>query len=108
MNDSMFSVANLITGLLSGSVVVSVAGFFIKRWMSGIERSLEKLSARLDSFEKETRAGSVNFLTAFLTKEESKQSWDEHKQQDDRQWDRLDDHERRLTALETTCKMNHE
>lgn len=113
MTAELFS--SLLTGLLPASAVTAVAAYFAKRWVERVEAASERLAvrmetlidrvtARLDQLERDSRSCSVDFMSRFCTKEELV----EHKSQERDQWTKLEDLSRQVAVLETAHRMNHD
>lgn len=94
--------------LVTYPVLLGVVGYFIKKWFDGLKEQLNELKAMIQRYAASQNACQLSLREVYRTKAESTKEWSEHKGDEDKQWARLDDHEKRLTALETTCKLNHE
>lgn len=87
-------------GAILSNVILGIVAFFGKRWM-------ERVDMRLDRFEADSKNFALNFLSTFRTKEEATRAWDAARAEWDDQWSKLNDHDRRLTRLETVCEREH-
>lgn len=109
---------SIVVGVLSGGVVVGVvvgvAAFFAKRWVVRVEQAPEKMAAelravlnkfeaRMDRYE----ASLVSLMSTFCTKTEFTKAIEEQRECLQDQSSHIDGIDKRLTAVEVTCKMNH-
>lgn len=98
--EAMIGIAALVGSMLGSGGVLGVLAFFIRRWT-------EKVDARLDRYEQDSKNCAVNFLSMFRTKDEALRAWEQGRKEQDDQWTKINDHDRRLTRLETVCEREH-
>lgn len=79
-----------------------------KKWIDGLKEQLNELKALIQKYAASQTACQLSLHEVYRAKSESAKDWSEHKSHEEKQWGRIDDHEKRLTALETVCKLNHD
>ncbi len=102
------------SGLISGAAVAGAAGWLFQRWMRDREQTEEKLATKIDklsgqitSAQVEGKECSILFHQLFRTKADAEKSWGQARAEQDDQWSKINDHDRRLTKLETICEREH-
>jgi hypothetical protein len=103
------------SGLVSGASVAGAAGWLFKKWMGDREQTEKKLSTKIDKLSDQIAAAqiegkecSILFHQIFRTKADAEKAWMQARAEWDDQWSKINDHDRRLTKLETICEREHQ
>jgi predicted nuclease with TOPRIM domain len=103
--------ALLGTGIASGAVVSAVAGWLFKRWMDAREKreevlagKIDELSAHMSRMQVEGKECAIGFHAVFRTKSEAEREYGRLREEQDNQWSKINDHDRRLSRLEAVCE----
>lgn len=95
------------TGVVSGGAVAAVAGWLFKRWMDAREKreevlagKMDELSAQMTRMQVEGKECAIGFHAVFRTKAEAEREHGRLREEQDSQWSKINDHDRRLTRLE--------
>lgn len=114
---------SVLGGLSAAGLVITVAAFFMKKWMDRVEATPEKLfsslkssldemlkefKSRMDRLEQESRSNVMEFMDRFRTKEESQVAWTAQNARDERQEAKIEQLSERLARVEATCKAHHD
>ncbi len=78
---------------------VSVAVFFIKRWLNDSQKGVDELRAMMKTYSDQQHQCQLSLATTFRTRADAKDD-------SDKQWRRIDDTDRRLTRLEAIVEQD--
>lgn len=94
--------------LVTYPILLCIIGYMVKRWVDGLKEQLNELKALIQMYAVSQTSCQLSLREVYRTKGESAKDWAEHKADEEKQWGRIDDHEKRLTTLETACKLNRD
>lgn len=94
--------------LVTYPILLCIIGYMVKRWVDGLKEQLNELKALIQRYAVSQTSCQLSLREVYRTKDESSKEWSEHKSHEEKQCSRIDDHEKRITALETACKLNRE
>lgn len=82
------------------NIILGLVSYMVKRWM-------DRVDVRLDRFEADSKSCAIGLLSTFRTKEEASAAWAQARREWDDQWTKINDHDRRITRIETVCEREH-
>lgn len=88
----MIGLAALVGSVIGSGGVFGVLAFFVRRWMYQVDDSIRCM---------------MQAHPTFRTKAEADRDWSRARKEQDDQWSKLTDHDRRITRIEAACELKH-